>query len=43
MLKLKEYQCSCKKCYCMNPVFGHNHNLCAECSYGIHEGAKKIS
>ncbi len=42
MFKLEKYHCSCKKCFCPNAVFGSNDNVCAECSYGIHEGPKKI-
>jgi len=39
MLKLKQYDCGCQKCYCLTPVFDQN-NICAECIYGIHEGVK---
>jgi hypothetical protein len=39
MLKLKQYDCGCQKCYCLTPVFDQN-NICAECIYGIHEGLK---
>ncbi len=39
MLKLKQFNCKCQKCYCLNPVFDQN-KICAECIYGIHEGAK---
>ena len=37
---LEKYNCDCRRCFCLNSVFSYD-NVCAECTYGIHEGARK--
>jgi len=40
MIELEKFPCSCKKCYCQNEVY-ESGKVCAECTYGLHEGPKK--
>jgi hypothetical protein len=39
MLELKQFDCKCKKCFCLNSVYSPG-KICADCFYGLHEGVK---
>ena len=40
MIELEKFACCCTRCLCQNDVYQQDH-VCAECTYGRHEGPRK--